>query len=62
VLALAIGELDLQDDVARRDGERGERVLEGPFELELPALRTLVEERRQAREPFAPGLRLLEPG
>jgi hypothetical protein len=62
VLGLAVGELDLEDDVARRYRERGECILERLLELEPPPLRALVEERRQPREPRATGLRLLQPG
>jgi hypothetical protein len=44
VLALAVRELDLQDDVACRYRERGECILEGFLELERPPLGALVDE------------------
>jgi hypothetical protein len=61
VLGLAVGKLDLQDDVACRDGERGERVGERLFELEAPPLCAFAQEVGKAREPRAACLRLLEP-
>jgi len=62
VLALAVRELDLQDDAAGRDGARRERVLERLLELEPPSFRALENEIGQAREPRAACLGLLEPG
>ena len=53
VLALAVRELDLQDGVARRDGERRECVLERLLELEPPPFCALEDEIGQAREPLA---------
>jgi hypothetical protein len=61
VRALAVRELDLQDDVARRDGERCECVLERLLELEPPPVCALEDDVGKPREPLAACLRLLEP-
>jgi hypothetical protein len=62
VLALPVGELDLQDSVAGRNRQRGERVGVRLLQLERPSLRALGEQARQPREPLAAVRRLLQPG
>jgi hypothetical protein len=62
VLALAVGELDLQDDVARRDRKRGVGILEGLLELEPPFLATVCYKVGKALEPLAALRNFLEPG
>jgi hypothetical protein len=61
VLVLAAGEANLEDDVAGRNGERLERVLERLLQLQRPALRALGDELRQPCEPRAPFRDRLEP-
>jgi hypothetical protein len=62
VLAFPVRELDLEDDVTRRNRERRERVPERLLEPERPPLGAFLEDLREPREPLAPRRTLLEPG
>ena len=61
LLALAIGELDLEDGVAGRDSKRGVGVLERLLELERPLLTALRQQSGDPLEPASAFRESLEP-
>lgn len=61
LLALAVGELDLQDGVARWHGEGGKGVRKGLAELQRPLLPAFLQQPRQPVEPRAPLVEAAEP-